>query len=91
MRNEERAGASGPAQASIPQASKKGLTSSLRSLELARIIVRRDLSSSMLHVEYEIADEMREPIAVLLTCLADSASVLSFDKGISIQSARSPE
>lgn len=45
----------------------------------------------MLHVEYEIVDEMREPIAVLLTCLADSASVLSFDKGISIQSARSPE
>lgn len=52
-------------------ASKKALTASLRSLEAAQIILRRDLSSSVLRVEYEIADTMREPLAVLLNHLAE--------------------
>lgn len=37
----------------VPAASKKALTSSLRALEAEGLIVRRDLSSSVLHVEYE--------------------------------------
>jgi DNA-binding HxlR family transcriptional regulator len=55
----------------IPSASKKALTASLRSLEAARIILRRDLSSSVLRVEYELADEVREPLAGLLDRLAE--------------------
>jgi hypothetical protein len=40
----------------IPTASKKGLTANLRSLETLQLILRRDLSNSVLHVEYEIAE-----------------------------------
>ncbi len=50
----------------IPLASKKALTASLRSLEAAQIVLRRDLSSSVLRVEYEIAETMRELFAALL-------------------------
>lgn len=55
----------------IPLASKKALTASLRSLEAAQIVLRRDLSSSVLRVEYEIAETMREPLAALLDQLAE--------------------
>lgn len=55
----------------IPSASKKALTASLRSLEAARVVLRRDLSSSVLHVEYELADTMREPLVALLDHLAE--------------------
>lgn len=59
----------------IPRASKKGLTSSLRSLEVARIIVRRDLSDSVLHVEYAIRDELQPSIDNLLACLAGHSTL----------------
>jgi DNA-binding HxlR family transcriptional regulator len=62
---------------SIPYASKKALTASLRQLEEAKIVVRRDLSSSVLHVEYELADRVREEFIELLRYLADWASILS--------------
>jgi len=55
----------------IPAASKKGLTASLRSLEAAGVVLRRDLSSSVLHVEYELADVMRKPLVGLLDHLAE--------------------
>ena len=54
----------------IPSASKKAITASLRSLESGRLVLRRDLSSSVLHVEYELADAMREPLVALLDHLA---------------------
>lgn len=55
----------------IPSASKKALTASLRSLEAAHIVLRRDLSSSVLRVEYEIAGTIREPLSALLDQLAE--------------------
>jgi DNA-binding HxlR family transcriptional regulator len=55
----------------IPSASKKALTASLRTLEAARLVLRRDLSSSVLHVEYELAEPMREPLLMLLNHLAE--------------------
>ena len=55
----------------IPSASKKALTASLRTLEAARLVLRRDLSSSVLHVEYDLAEPMREPLVVLLDDLAE--------------------
>ncbi len=55
----------------IPSASKKALTASLRSLEAERLIVRRDLSNSVLRVEYEIAETMHEPLWALLDRLSE--------------------
>ena len=64
----------------IPSASKKALTASLRSLEAARIVLRRDLSGSLLHVEYELEEEMREPLVTLLDHLAEWDKLYAFTK-----------
>lgn len=53
----------------IPLASKKALTSRLRVLEAAHVILRRDLSNTVLHVEYAITDGVREPLIALLDSL----------------------
>lgn len=66
----------GQLKRSLPTASKKALTSSLRWLEDAKLIVRRDLSNSILHVEYEMDEHAKEHITSLLTFLADWASWL---------------
>lgn len=50
----------------IPLASKKDLIANLRLLERKRIIVRRDLSDSVLHVEYELTGQVRAPLVELL-------------------------
>ena len=55
----------------LPLASKKALTAKLRFLEASRIILRRDLSGSVLHVEYRLTDELREPLISLLDGLAE--------------------
>ena len=55
----------------MPFASKKALTASLRSLETARVVVRRDLSNSVLHVEYELVESMRVPLIALLDHLSE--------------------
>lgn len=55
----------------IPSASKKGLREALRDLESANVVVRRDLSSAVLHVEYDFADDMRELLTALLDSLAE--------------------
>ena len=64
----------------IPSASKKALTASLRSLEAARVVLRRDLSSSVLHVEYELAPAMREPLIALLDHLAEWGKIYDSEK-----------
>ena len=59
----------------MPSASKKALTSSLRSLEAGGIIVRRDLSDTLLHVEYSLSkDKGTSIIALLNHIIAWSAS-----------------
>ena len=60
----------------IPAASKKALTANLRSLEQLHLIVRRDLSNSILHVEYEIAELAREPLAALVNQLSQFQNCL---------------
>ena len=55
----------------IPSASKKALTASLRSLQASQLVLRRDLSSSVLHVEYELAPSKRDQLAALLDYLAE--------------------
>ncbi len=54
----------------IPAASKKGLTAGLRSLERGNVVVRRDLSNSVLHVEYELSAPMRAAVISLLEYLS---------------------
>jgi DNA-binding HxlR family transcriptional regulator len=54
----------------IPLASKKALTARLRFLEVSQIVLRRDLSGSVLHVEYTLTDTIREPLMSLLDGLA---------------------
>jgi DNA-binding HxlR family transcriptional regulator len=65
----------GPARLSrlrrlMPAASKKALTANLRSLEKVQLILRRDLSNSVLHVEYEIAQPARAPLVALVDQLS---------------------
>jgi DNA-binding HxlR family transcriptional regulator len=55
----------------IPLASKKALTARLRSLESGGVVLRKDLSGSLLHVEYELAEAVRGPLTVLLDELAE--------------------
>jgi DNA-binding HxlR family transcriptional regulator len=50
---------------------EKALTASLRYLEAQHLVVRRDLSRNLLHVEYEISEEMIIAIESLLTYLSD--------------------
>lgn len=57
----------------IPAASKKALTANLRSLEAAQIVVRRDLSKTVLHVEYDLAEGVRASLESLLDHLRDWA------------------
>lgn len=54
----------------IPGSSKKVLTQSLRRLEFEGIVVRRDLSDLVLHVEYELHPQIRESIVDLLDRLS---------------------
>src|SRR5271168_4291333 len=54
----------------IPAASKKALTANLRSLEKVQLILRRDLSKTVLHVEYEIAESARVPLVALVDQLS---------------------
>ena len=53
-----------------PTASKKALRAGLRDLEEAHVVVRRDLTDVLLHVEYQMANEMRDTICDLLCGLA---------------------
>lgn len=64
----------------LPAASKKSLRASLRDLEAAQIVVRRDLSDTVLHVEYEFADHLKEVIGCLLDQLARWGEVIEAQK-----------
>jgi DNA-binding HxlR family transcriptional regulator len=49
----------------IPRASKKALIGSLRSLEAAGIVLRKDKSGSVLHVEYELVENALANVTAL--------------------------
>src|SRR5580698_10598572 len=53
-----------------PSASKKVLAENLRKLQSAGLIVRNDLSSHVLHVEYELAEPVKAATYELLDQLA---------------------
>jgi len=54
----------------IPSASKKVLAENLGKLHAAGLIVRNDLSSHILHVEYDLAEPMKAATYELLDQLA---------------------
>ena len=54
----------------VPGASKKMLTQNLRQLEADGIVVRKDMSDLVLHIEYELAGSTREGVCALLDHLA---------------------
>jgi DNA-binding HxlR family transcriptional regulator len=54
----------------IPSASRKMLTQNLRQLEADGIVVRRDMSDLVLHIEYELDDSKKEGVCALLDHLA---------------------
>jgi DNA-binding HxlR family transcriptional regulator len=61
----------------IPSASKKALRASLRALETAQIVVRHDLSDTVLHVEYDFAHDKRDTVCSLLDQLAHWGDMLN--------------
>jgi DNA-binding HxlR family transcriptional regulator len=63
----------------IPGASKKMLAQNLRQLEVDGIVVRKDMSDLVLHIEYELGDNTREGVCALLDHLAKWGG-LHFDK-----------
>ena len=60
----------------IPSVSKKVLTQSLRRLEAQGIVLRKDLSDLVLHVEYELHPELRESISELIDHLSEWGATL---------------
>jgi DNA-binding HxlR family transcriptional regulator len=54
----------------IPGASKKMLTENLRKLEAGGIVVRKDLSDVVLHIEYHLESEIRQDVCDLLDHMA---------------------
>ena len=54
----------------IPGASKKMLTQNLRQLEADGIVVRKDMSDLVLHIEYQLDENTREGVCALLDHLA---------------------
>lgn len=54
----------------VPGASKKMLTQNLRKLQADGIVVRKDLTDVVLHIEYDLDDRTRESVCTLLDHLA---------------------
>ena len=61
----------------VPSASKKTFRASLRELESKGIVVRRDMSNTVLHVEYDFANDMREVVCSLLDYLVTNVGYTS--------------
>lgn len=55
----------------IPSASKKVLTENLRELKLRGLVIRRDLSGTVRHIEYDFSEAMRPAVTLILDRLAD--------------------
>ena len=60
---------------SIPGASKKVLAQHLRRLEADGIVVRKDLSEMVLHIEYELSGTYRHLVCDLLDRLSESGAI----------------
>jgi DNA-binding HxlR family transcriptional regulator len=59
----------------IPGASKKVLAQHLRKLEADGIIVRKDMSDMVLHIEYELSNAFRHIVCDLLDRLSEAGAM----------------
>ena len=59
----------------IPGASKKVLAQHLRRLEADGIVVRKDMSDIVLHIEYELSSAYRDLVCDLLDQLSESGAI----------------
>lgn len=66
----------------IPGASKKMLAHNLRRLEADGIVVRRDMSETVLHVEYDFNHESKEEVCSLLDHLAQWGRLYATSRAI---------
>lgn len=64
----------------VPGASKKMLTQNLRKLEADGIVVRKDLTEVILHIEYDLDDRTRESVCTLLDHLARWGGCLPWNR-----------
>ena len=60
----------------IPGSSKKVLTQNLRQLEADGIVVRKDMSDLVLHIEYQLGDGAKEGVCALLDQLASGVDFI---------------
>lgn len=65
----------------IPGASKKVLTQHLRHLEVDGIVVRKDMSDLVLHIEYELSVAFRGLVCDLLDRLSESGTLYLSETG----------
>lgn len=65
----------------LKPASKKAILSALRSLEKEEVIVRRDLSKSVLHVEYEFTEIAKRIIPDVLDKMEECGESLDRARG----------
>ena len=61
----------------LPRVSKKVITENLRDLERSGIIVRKDLSGKVRHIEYDFVEPLRSAVHHLLTELGSFGAVHS--------------
>lgn len=61
----------------IPNSSRKMLVQNLRSLESDGIVIRRDLSDVLLHVEYDLEPDLRGSICLLMDELSNWGGLYS--------------
>ncbi len=82
-------------QRTIAGATKKMLIDSLRALEADGVIERRELSGPVRHVEYGIAESLRETTCSLIDLLADWSRIIegrrSSSNTLTISDEESPE
>jgi DNA-binding HxlR family transcriptional regulator len=74
----------------IPGASKKMLAHNLRQLEADGIVLRRDMSEMVLHVEYDLTNEAREEVCSLLDHLAQWGRLYALSRAIPSTSEKPP-
>ncbi|SEG67596.1 transcriptional regulator, HxlR family [Bryocella elongata] len=69
----------------IPGASKKVLAQHLRRLEADGIVVRKDMSDIVLHIEYELSSAYRHLVCGLLDRLSESGAIYLAKSGNHIE------
>jgi DNA-binding HxlR family transcriptional regulator len=71
----------------VTGASKKVLTQHIRHLEVDGIVVRKDMSDLVLHIEYELSVALHGLVCDLLDCLSESGALYLSESGKRVDEA----